>query len=943
MAKTMAPCADFGALQHPASWHSILENHPAVIMTAAAGYISTGEIAALCKNNNAPLLWLRLEREDSDPASLLLSLVSVLQKHSPGAGTNVIEQMRRQPGPLLGWPRLFMCLSDEFTRILPPNATIVLENAQYLVNQATPTLGLLGMYWLPSLPAPFRKIFISACPLPPNALQLQAQVIREDDLRITNLRVQDLAVRSEMKLTTPCIIRLLELCNGQSEVVDSILQAGMTFGVDFTQDAIKRSKNAQDILFRLARPLLTGMDGDLLAALSITLQTGYSNTSWNLGIIGQAILPNGPWLTPLEENWWLLRSIWKDALREQLRPEHHKPTLQRAAQYFINQGLHQQAIKIYNNLDDFPAAARTVASVADHWMSLGQWETLSHHLSQLPPSALQIWPWLIYLQGELACVQGSADAAINHLTCAANIFTKRNDPVGTCQSLLAESALALWHKNNDHATACALAASTIAETAGLTWHKGWAAWYLGCLAIASNKLEDALFFFTEAAESIHDPTMFELFQKIETLLHYQQELQRQSEFHYSAYLRTQQFEKNIAEQLGTLAQTPPTSLGNLLFERGWANLPLLIKLPTTALPFEQELFDQRSILQKLLALMGINKPRDGPPNARMSSRSYHHQEIFPTPARHVSPIATDFFPTGAETPEGFALPETAAAAAPVSAETILQPTRNAPFHPDAGPAQAQETFNMTVHCFGSFHISINDQALEKWAGSRALSVLKYLLIHRKQETSREILMDIFWPDSTPEAARNNLNVAIHHLRKLFQAINDFPIIVFEKGFYYLNHQLQIWMDVEEFERHLQTGHRLKTSGDTHSALREYEIAGSLYQGDFLEDDLYGDWTVFDRERLKVAYIDMLTHTSQIYFNQGQYANSINVCHAILERDNCREDAHCLLMRCYSCQGQHHLALRQYQTCVDALRAELDIAPDPSTVQMSERIRRRELV
>jgi DNA-binding SARP family transcriptional activator len=49
------------------------------------------------------------------------------------------------------------------------------------------------------------------------------------------------------------------------------------------------------------------------------------------------------------------------------------------------------------------------------------------------------------------------------------------------------------------------------------------------------------------------------------------------------------------------------------------------------------------------------------------------------------------------------------------------------------------------------------------------------------------------------------------------------------------------------------------------------------------------------------------------------------------------------MRCYSRQGQHNLALRQYQVCFEALHAQLDVEPEETTTQLAERIRRRERV
>jgi DNA-binding SARP family transcriptional activator len=111
----------------------------------------------------------------------------------------------------------------------------------------------------------------------------------------------------------------------------------------------------------------------------------------------------------------------------------------------------------------------------------------------------------------------------------------------------------------------------------------------------------------------------------------------------------------------------------------------------------------------------------------------------------------------------------------------------------------------------------------------------------------------------------------------------------------------------------------------------------------LEQNPYDDWTVLDRERLRIVYLETLDRLSQIYFSQERYTACRTVCQLILVRDRCREDAHCLLMRCYSRQGQNHLALRQYQVCMEALRSELDVEPELATVQLADRIRRHEQI
>lgn len=247
-----------------------------------------------------------------------------------------------------------------------------------------------------------------------------------------------------------------------------------------------------------------------------------------------------------------------------------------------------------------------------------------------------------------------------------------------------------------------------------------------------------------------------------------------------------------------------------------------------------------------------------------------------------------------------------------------------------------------VHMLGSFSMTIGDLTV-KLPSSRGLSLLKYLLLHHKQSIPREVLMDTFWPEAEPELARNNLNVAMHNLRKAFFAVTDLPMIIFENGLYSLPSDLQIWLDIEEFEGCVKAGKQLESRNQLTAAVTEYEKAISLYQGDFLEQDPYEEWAIIDRERLRVNYLDTLDRLSQIYFDQERYAACITVCQLILTRDRCREDAHYLLMRCYSRQGQSHLALRQFQACVEALRDELEAEPEPTTVRLAERIRRHERV
>jgi DNA-binding SARP family transcriptional activator len=250
---------------------------------------------------------------------------------------------------------------------------------------------------------------------------------------------------------------------------------------------------------------------------------------------------------------------------------------------------------------------------------------------------------------------------------------------------------------------------------------------------------------------------------------------------------------------------------------------------------------------------------------------------------------------------------------------------------------------LTVQLLGQFQVRLDEVAVDDWPSGRGRSLFKYLVTHRDPWPRREQLMEAFWPEAAPAAARNSLNVAVHGLRRAFRASAEVPVVVLQDGAYRLGPQLRLWLDIDEFELHVVAGRRLDAAGDPVGAAAEYERALALYQGDLLADDPYQDWPVTAREHLLLAYLDVLDRLSSLSFDQRQYGACVALCRLLVEKDPCREDGHRRLMRCFTRQGQPHLALRQYQACADALDRELGVDPDPATVTLAQRIRHHQPV
>jgi DNA-binding SARP family transcriptional activator len=257
----------------------------------------------------------------------------------------------------------------------------------------------------------------------------------------------------------------------------------------------------------------------------------------------------------------------------------------------------------------------------------------------------------------------------------------------------------------------------------------------------------------------------------------------------------------------------------------------------------------------------------------------------------------------------------------------------------SGPNYVKTT--LSVHLLGEFRIAINDKPIIPFPHGQCRVIFEYIVFHHHQNIPREMLMEIFWPEVDPASARNCLNVTIYNIREALRTIIDQPIILFNDGAYGLNPETDVWIDVEEFDRQIKVAQKLESLGEINKAKSKLEIAANLYQGDFLAEDLCEEWAIFHRERIRSQYIDTVSHLCRLYYHQGQYTACASMCQLILKYDQCYEEAHCHLMRCYGRQNQYHLAIRQYHICADALETELGIKPDIQTVKLYERALRRE--
>ena len=266
--------------------------------------------------------------------------------------------------------------------------------------------------------------------------------------------------------------------------------------------------------------------------------------------------------------------------------------------------------------------------------------------------------------------------------------------------------------------------------------------------------------------------------------------------------------------------------------------------------------------------------------------------------------------------------------------------RRAPVEPSAAPIPTPAiACTIEVCLLGPLVVGIGGRPVNRWRSSKARAVFQYLSFHREKPVRRDVLMDVFWPGSTRDSARNNLNVAFHNLRRTLQSARDERYVMYADACYLLNPALLWRIDSEEFAASIENAHDHLRADRPGEAVQDYQRAVALYRGPLLEDDSTSEWHLYERRNLEDVYVQALEQLAELRLRFDDPARAEEAARQALGSDPCRESVHRLLMRCYAQQRQHHLVSRQLQICVTNLRNELGTAPAPETVHLCDALTR----
>jgi DNA-binding SARP family transcriptional activator len=247
---------------------------------------------------------------------------------------------------------------------------------------------------------------------------------------------------------------------------------------------------------------------------------------------------------------------------------------------------------------------------------------------------------------------------------------------------------------------------------------------------------------------------------------------------------------------------------------------------------------------------------------------------------------------------------------------------------------------LSARLLGGCWVTIDHRPVPLAKSRRTRALLAFLVDRGARPVPRDLLMDVFWPGSSPDAARNSLHVAMHALRKALAQAWTGSVVECRGDTYRLSEAIDVWSDAAELERRCELGALAAAAGRLDEAVAEYETGLALYGGEFMADDPYLEWAVARREEVRLLAVDCAEQLGELHLRRGDLRRALASSSQVLREEPCHEPAARRLMVAYARLGQPHMALRLYEHIVQVLSRELGVAAAPETEALADRIRRR---
>jgi SARP family transcriptional regulator, regulator of embCAB operon len=243
-----------------------------------------------------------------------------------------------------------------------------------------------------------------------------------------------------------------------------------------------------------------------------------------------------------------------------------------------------------------------------------------------------------------------------------------------------------------------------------------------------------------------------------------------------------------------------------------------------------------------------------------------------------------------------------------------------------------------VQTFGTFSVVIGGTEIphNAWQRKKSRDIFKYLLIHYKKTITTDELANALWGE-TGKAVETSIQNAASALRKALE-----PTLETHKPSRFLSsrdktYTLDLGKSVSiDFLEFKQVYAESKTKSEV--GRREgFEGALAMYAGDFLKENLYDEWSAYERETVKDMAVEMGLWLSQHYALANNLTAAVDAAEKVLSLDATNEKAWQIILSSHKARGEETELQKQYKRCEHVFKKELGTVP-PKSLQTLTSVR-----
>lgn len=236
-----------------------------------------------------------------------------------------------------------------------------------------------------------------------------------------------------------------------------------------------------------------------------------------------------------------------------------------------------------------------------------------------------------------------------------------------------------------------------------------------------------------------------------------------------------------------------------------------------------------------------------------------------------------------------------------------------------------------IELFGGLRVHLDGQTITRFRTQKAASLLAFLAFYPRTSHPREQLVELFWPELSPEAGRDNLSTALSSLRRQLEPppLPAGSLLLADRASVRLNIEV-LTTDVAEFDALLAKA--------AQASLAEradlLEQAMNLYWGELLPAH-YEDWAVREQTRYHERAAGALLEWGLALETRGETDTALSVLARAVVADPYQEETYLAQMRVLAVSGRVSAALEVYRNLARFLKEGMGASPAPAIRKLAK--------